>query len=79
MAEFRTPELLVGQLVEWVAERPRTYAEAMEAWSTYCPGTPAWEDAVDAGLVIVRSTGRGLAAAAVDLTDAGRARLALGH
>lgn len=75
MDTFRTPDLLVGQLLEWLAERPRTYAEAMEAWSTYCPATPVWEDATDAGLLAVHPTGQGLAAAAVALTEAGRARL----
>lgn len=47
-------EPLVLDLVEWVAERPRPYAEVMEAWRTSCPRLTVWEDAVDAGLVDVR-------------------------
>ena len=62
---------LVLDLVEWVAARPRPYAEVMEAWRTSCPRLPIWEDAVDQGLVrrdhdaqggvIVRVTPLGLA------------------
>lgn len=47
-------EPLVLDLVEWVAARPRTYAEVMDAWRTSCPRLTVWEDAVDAGLVDVR-------------------------
>ena len=46
-------EALVRQLLGWVAERPRTYEEAMDAWRTSCPRLPVWEDAVDAGLIEV--------------------------
>ena len=42
---------LVLDLVEWVAARPRTYSEVMEAWRTSCPRLPIWEDATDLGLV----------------------------
>ena len=44
---------LTRQLLEWVAERPRTYAETLEAWKTSCPRLTIWEDAVTAGLVRV--------------------------
>jgi hypothetical protein len=44
-------EPLILDLVEWVAHRPRAYAEVMEAWRTSCPRLPVWEDAVDRGLV----------------------------
>lgn len=44
-------EPLILDLVAWVAERPRPYAEVMEAWRTSCPRLPVWEDAVDRGLV----------------------------
>jgi hypothetical protein len=43
----------IRQLLEWIAERPRTYAETMEAWKTSCPRLSVWEDAVDEGLVRV--------------------------
>ena len=42
---------LVADLVEWIATRPRSYADVMEAWRTSCPRFPVWEDAVDLGLV----------------------------
>ncbi len=42
---------LVLDLIEWVAARPRPYAEVMDAWRTSCPRLPIWEDAVDLGLV----------------------------
>jgi hypothetical protein len=44
-------EPLILDLVEWVARKPRPYAEVMEAWRTSCPRLPVWEDAVDRGLV----------------------------
>lgn len=56
------------QLLAWIAERPRTYAETMDAWRTSCPRLSIWEDAV--GDRLVRVDGR-----AVTLTDAGRAVL----
>ena len=28
---------LTEQFLAWVADRPRTYAEAMEAWRSTCP------------------------------------------
>lgn len=46
-----TVEPLVLDLVEWVARKPRAYAEVMEAWRTSCPRLPVWEDAVDRQLV----------------------------
>jgi hypothetical protein len=42
---------LVLDLVEWIAARPRTYTEVMDAWRTSCPRLPIWEDSVDLGLV----------------------------
>ena len=55
--------------VEWVARRPRPYAEVMDAWRTSCPRLPVWEDAVDRGLV-ARQAGAG-GEALVDVTPAG--------
>lgn len=70
-------DLLLDQLLAWVAARPRNYGEAMEAWRTSCPRLPVWEDAVAAGHVVVdaaapRAT---LSLVPVRLTAAGRARL----
>jgi aryl-alcohol dehydrogenase-like predicted oxidoreductase len=42
---------LVLDFVEWVAARPRTYTDVMEAWRTSCPRLTIWEDSVDQGLV----------------------------
>lgn len=57
---------LILDLIEFVAARPRTYTEVMEAWRTSCPRLPIWEDAVDLGLVacvddVVSATPAGLA------------------
>src|SRR5580692_9120694 len=63
-------DALTLQLLTFIAERPRTYGEVMEAWHTTCPRMPVWEDAVSDGLVrldghgtmrerSVRLTGRG--------------------
>ena len=46
-----TVESLICDLLEWVAERERTYEEVMEAWRTSCPRLPVWEEANDLGLV----------------------------
>ena len=62
MSETLRP--LILDLVAFVAERPRPYAEVLDAWRTNCPRLTVWEDAVDAGLVVlndgvVRATDRG--------------------
>jgi hypothetical protein len=54
------------ELLTWIAERPRTYAETMAAWHSHCPRLMIWEDALADRLVRVR--GR-----EVWLTDAGQA------
>jgi len=64
-------ESLILDLLEWVAERERSYEEVMDAWRTTCPRLTVWEDANDRGLVMreealgrcivkVTSTGRNL-------------------
>jgi hypothetical protein len=60
---MEAPRALVIDLVEWVAEKPRTYDEVMLHWRTSCPRLPVWEDAIDAGLV-QRQTKDGRAAVA---------------
>ncbi|MDJ0750566.1 MAG: hypothetical protein QNJ11_13860 [Woeseiaceae bacterium] len=62
---------LVRDLVRWVAERPRPYHEAINAWRTSCPQLTVWEDAVDAGFVRVgfEPAGKGNT---VSVTDAGQ-------
>ena len=44
-------DALILQLLEWIIERPRTYAEAIEVWRTSCPRLSIWEDASIAGLI----------------------------
>ena len=57
------------ELLAWIAARPRTYAEAIEAWKTSCPQLSVWDDALGDGLVcVVRRPG----ASTVELTDRGR-------
>jgi predicted transcriptional regulator len=41
------------QLLDWIAERNRTYAQTMEAWKSSCPRSTVWEDAIADGLVRV--------------------------
>jgi hypothetical protein len=65
---------LTLQFLAWLAERPRSYAETMEAWRTSCPRLSVWEDATIAGLVRL-APGEGKRAM-VALTQAGEATLA---
>jgi D-3-phosphoglycerate dehydrogenase len=48
-----TVEVLVLDLLEWVARADRSYDETMEAWRTSCPRLPVWEEATDRGLVTI--------------------------
>jgi hypothetical protein len=41
---------LTQQFLAWVAEAPRSYADA-EAWRRSCPHLSIWEDAISGGLV----------------------------
>ncbi len=65
-----TNKPLALDLLEWIARRPRPYAEVMDAWRTSCPRLPIWEDAVDAGFVV--QTFEAGAGVMVTVTDAGR-------
>ena len=58
-------EALVRDLLGWLADGPRPYAEVMDAWRTSCPRLTIWEDSVDAGLVQRRQD-------TVHITDRGR-------
>lgn len=62
-------KLLSVQFLQWLAARPRSYAEVRDAWSSTCPLNCAWEDAVADDLV--RHTRDGI----VVLTERGRARI----
>jgi hypothetical protein len=43
---------LVLDLIEWLWDEPRAYAEVMEAWRTTCARLPIWEEAVERGFLI---------------------------
>jgi hypothetical protein len=63
--------LIMLQFLAWVADRPRTYAQAMDAWRSTCPRLSVWEDAIIEGLVRLENNGD----RAVTLTSRGRAVL----
>ena len=64
---------LTQQFLAWVAEAPRSYAEA-DAWRRSCPHLSIWEDAISDGLVRFQN-GSGMQQSRLVLTAAGRARL----
>ncbi len=66
-----SPSLIMIQFLSWVADRPRSYAETMDAWRTSCPRLSVWEDAVIADLVRLAGDG----GRAVKLTERGVAVL----
>jgi len=72
MAEAITP--LTLEFLSWVASRPRTYAEAMEAWRSHCPRHPVWDDALSDGLIQIEGRG-GPGQSIVSLTPKGRGLL----
>lgn len=49
--------LIMLQFLTWVADRPRTREQAVEAWHS-CPHISVWEDAVVDGLVRTENDGR---------------------
>ena len=63
-------KLLTVQFLQWLAVRPRLYAEIRDAWSSTCPLNCAWEDAIADDLVERNSAGH------LVLSERGRARLA---
>jgi hypothetical protein len=65
---------LTLQFLAWVADGPRTYGEAMEAWRSTCPRLSIWEDAVRDGLVRLEN-GSAMKSSRVVLTPAGKATL----
>ena len=53
------------QLLGWIAEQSRGYAETIEVWKTSCPRLAVWEDAladdlvrVERGRVLLTAAGR---------------------
>lgn len=69
------PRLMLAFL-RWVDERPRLYAETMEAWRTSCPRISVWEDALIEGLIEAETDpGSAQGEVRIVLTETGRACL----
>ena len=66
---------LTLEFLRFIASRPRTYAEVMEAWRSNCPRHPVWDDAVKDGLIEVSGRGGPDQPSLVTLTPKGRALL----
>src|SRR6516165_3878219 len=67
MAMSDSASLIMIQFLSWLADRPRSYTETMDAWRTSCPRLSVWEDAIIADLArIENDRGR-----AVRLTERG--------
>lgn len=64
---------LILDLLQWLQDRPKPYAEVMEAWRTSCPRLTVWEDAIDAGYIVRQPKG---ASTMIAITEAGRQHLA---
>ena len=69
---------LTLQFLAWVAEAPRSYAQAMDAWRSTCPRLSIWEDAILDGLVAFEG-GATRNQSRVALTPKGRALLRAGE
>ncbi len=66
---------LTRELLTWLSERPRTYAETIDAWRTNCPRHSTWEDACVNGLVRIEG-GETINSANVALSKLGETMLA---
>ena len=69
-----SPQMLMLEFLSWVADRRRTYDEAMEAWQSHCPRQTIWEDAIIDGYIQLSSV-NSIHDAEVTLTPRGRALL----
>lgn len=67
------PSLIMIQFLQWVADRPRTRRDVMDAWQSSCPRFPVWEDARAEELI--RQCGGEAGESRVELTTRGRAAL----
>lgn len=67
------PSAAMLEFLEWVRFRPRTHADAMEAWQSHCPRFTLWEDALDLALIELEPGGR--TSSGVRLTELGRSAL----
>lgn len=64
--------LIMIQFLAWLADRPRNYAQTMDAWRSSCPRLSVWEDAIIEGLIRIDNN----ANRSVRLTPRGSAVLA---
>ena len=62
---------LTLQLLEWISDRPRRYADVVDAWRTTCPRLSIWEDACIDGLIDCEAGPDHI----VTITDKGRSLL----
>ena len=67
---------LTQQFLAWVAEAPRSYADA-EAWRRSCPHLSIWEDSISDGLVRFEE-GTSMQEARLVVTARGRAFMSNG-
>lgn len=67
------PSLIMIQFLQWVADRPRSREDVMEAWRSSCPRFPVWEDAGAEGLI--RQCGGERGEHRVELTERGLSAL----
>ncbi len=67
------PSLIMIQFLQWVADRPRSREDVMDAWRSSCPRFPVWEDARADGLI--RQSGGDRGEHRVELTERGKAAL----
>lgn len=44
-------DALILDLLEWIGQGARPYAEVIEAWRTSCPRLPVWEEANERGFI----------------------------
>jgi len=66
-------DALTQQFLAWVAEAPRSYADA-DAWRRSCPHLSVWEDAIAGGLICFEN-GSSMKESRILLTARGRKHL----
>jgi hypothetical protein len=47
-------DALILDLLEWIGNDARPYADVMKAWRTSCPRLPVWEEANERGFIAHR-------------------------
>jgi hypothetical protein len=73
MMTTTSAQRLLLEFLKWVSERPRTYADAMDAWRSSCPRNSIYEDALSDGLIELARRGTHEHDALVTLTARGMA------